>query len=330
MTEITTKTEIQRELKTSYQVYEILNVTVTGLGRANLHTLTYEGCSICRKTHKNTHTKCTPNTKLTLHACCPNLEITDWSGTAFNLLAFGETLMTLLNTNTPDQTQRIAEQNPDTLLFQTQTNIRVKVTERGGQIIAAEKRNFTEDLGIISSTLPNNIERTNNIAYALFEDVAYQNNELTIAQQPTTYIILYTIGCQNPHIDTNSETHKIINTLHACSTYDETFTKIQAQFICHTDDITRNIIHEHDHALLTIDHINYPPKEMPIKPPLANIIAVHIIANSHNQLTTNKTLKQFITEAQNMKNALAQKPTPNPYDNFDRQRHKKRQNTRNV
>ena len=47
-----------------------------------------------------------------------------------------------------------------------------------------------------------------------------------------------------------------------------------------------------------------------MKPPLANIIAVHIIANSHNQLTTNKTLKQFITEAQNMKNALAQKPTP--------------------
>ena len=329
ITEMATETETQKEIKESNQIYEIHNVTVTGLGRSNVHTLTYEGCSICRKTHKNSNTTCSPDTELILHACCPNLEITDWSGTAFNLLAFGQALMTLLNTNSPDQTQRIAEQNPDTLLFQTQTNIRVKLCKNTGQIITAEKRNFSEDLGIISTTLPNNIERTNNIAYALFEDITYENNELTIAQQPTTYIILYTIGCQNPHIINDNETHLIINTVDVCSTYDESFTRIQAQFICHTDNITRNIIHKNEHALLTIDHINFPPKEN-AKPPLANIIAVQIIANSQNQYTANKSLKQFISEAKSMKNALAYKPTPNSYQNFNKQRRKKTENATKV
>ena len=315
-----TQTQTQTEIKTSNQIYEIRNVTLTGLGRTNVHTLTYKGCSICKKNHKKNQPTCNPEAKQTHYACCPNVEITDWSGTAFNLLAFGQTLTTLLNTNTVEETQRIAKQNPDSLLFQTQTNISVKIYKDiyrnrqriAGKIITAQKRNFTENLGIISSTLPDNIERTNNIAYALFEDITYQNNELTIAQQPTTYIILYAIGCENPQILDNNQTHKIINTVDVCSTYHESYTRIQAQCICHTNDINRNIIDENDHALLTIDHINFPRKQKK-KPPLANIIAIHVIANSKDPYTSNKTLKQFISEAIQVKNALMRKPIPNPY-----------------
>ena len=314
------QTETPTKIKTSHQVYEIRNITITGLGRTNLHTLTYEGCSICRKKHKANLPTCHPNAQKRHYACCPNVEITDWSGTAFNLLAVGQTLLTLLNTNTVDETERIANQNPDSLLFQTQTNIIVEIYEDkhkskqriAGKIITAQKRNFTEDLGIISPSLLNNIERTNNIAYAFFKDIAYQNNELTIAQQPTTYIILYAIGYKKPQIFDDIQTHKIINTVDVCSTYDESYTRIQTQCICHTNDIARNSIHEKDHALLLINHIDFPQKDTE-KAPLANITTIHIIANSKDQYTANKTLKQFITEAKHIKNALTQKPIPNPY-----------------
>ena len=313
------QTETPTKNKTSHQVYEIRNITITGLGRSNLHTLTYEGCSICKKKHKANQPTCYPNAQKRHYACCPNVEITDWSGTAFNLLAFGQTLLTLLNTKTVDETQRIANQNPDTLLFQTQTNILVEIykdeyesqQQINAEIITAQKRNFTDDLGIISTTLPNNIERTNNIAFAFFKDIAYQNNELTIVQQPTTYIILYAIGNQNPHILDYNQTHKIINTVDVCSSYDESYTTIQAQCICQTNDLTRNSIHTNDHALLLIDHINFPPENTK-KHPLANITAVHIIAKKKDRYATNKTLKQFITEAKHIKNALTHKPIPNP------------------
>ena len=48
------------------------------------------------------------------------------------------------------------------------------------------------------------------------------------------------------------------------------------------------------------------------KTPLANITAVYTIANKQNDYATGKTLKQFITEAKRMKDALARKPTQNP------------------
>ena len=139
-------------------MYEIPNITITGLGRANLHTLSYNGCSICKKERKANQPTCCPNGQKTHYACCPNVEITDWSGTACNLLAVGQTLLTLLNTNTVDETQRIANRNPDSLLFQTQTNILVEIytdkyrsnQQTAGEIITAQKRNFAEDLGIIS------------------------------------------------------------------------------------------------------------------------------------------------------------------------------------
>ena len=256
-----------------------------------------------------------------LRVFSPNVEITDWSGTASNLLAASEQLMTLLDTKSAILTQRIAQRNPSTLLFQTQASIRVKVYENSYgdkirtncEIVTARKRNFSEDLGKIYSTLSKDIERTNNIAYALLEDVIYENDELTIAKEPTTYVVLYAIGCQDPAIDTKNQTHKITNTVDILSTFDESFTRFRAECICDTNDLVRNKIAENDHALLTVDHINFHP-ETERKTPLANITAVYIIANKENDddATTETLKKQFIAEAKRMKDALTRKPTQDP------------------
>ena len=313
------QTETQTEIKTPDRIYEIRNVTLTGLGNVNAESITYDACSICKKKTEKCNAKCSPNAEVILHAFCPNIEITDWSGTASNLLAGGEELMTLLDTKSPILTQRIAQRNPSSLLFQTQTSIRVKVYENSygdkirtsGKIVTAEKRNFTQNLGKIYSTLSNNIERTNNIAYALLEDVTYQNGQLTIAKQPTNYVVLYAIGCQDPEITTENQTHKITNTVDIISTLDASFTRLQAECICDTNDLIRNKITENDHALLTVDHIDFY-SETKEKTPLANITAVYIIANKENDYTASATLKQFITEAKHMKDALTRKPTQDP------------------
>ena len=315
----TLQTQTQTEIKTPDRIYEIRNVTLTGLGNTTADSITYEACSICKKKTEKCNAKC-PNAELILHVFSPNVEITDWSGTASNLLAAGEEFMTLLDTKNATLTQRIAQRNPSSLLFQTQTSIRVKVYENSYgdkirtscKIVAAQKRNFSEDLGKIYSTLSNDIERTNNIAYALLEDVTYEKAELTIAKQPTSYVVLYAIGCQDPAIETEGQKHKITNTVDILSTFDESFTRFRAECICDTNDLIRNKITENDHALLTVDHIDFCP-ETEEKSPLANITAVCIITNKQNDDATSETFKkQFITEAKHMKNALTRKPTQDP------------------
>ena len=317
----TLQIQTQTDIKTPDRFYEIRNVTLTGLGNTTADSIAYEACSICKKKTDRCNAKCA-NAEVILHIFSPNVEITDWSGTASNLLASSEHLMTLFDTKSAILTQRIAERNPSSLLFQTQASIRVKVYENSYgdkirtscKIVTAQKRNFSEDLGKIYSTLSKDIERTNNIAYALLEDVIYdENDELTIAKEPTTYVVLYAIGCQDPTINTKNQTHKITNTVHILASCDESFTRFRAECICDTNDLVRNKITENDHALLTVDHIDFHPKTEE-KSPLANITAVYIIANKENDddATTETLKKQFITEAKRMKDALTRKPTQDP------------------
>ena len=316
----TLQRQTHTEIKTPDPIYEIRNVTLTSCGDANADSATYETCSICKKKTEKCNAKC-PNAELILHVFSPNVEITDWSGTASNLLAAGEEFMTLLDTKSAILTQRIAQRNPSSLLFQTQTSIRVKIYENSYadkirtncKIVTAQKTNFNEDLAKIYSTLSNDIERTNNIAYALLEDVTYEKAELTIAKQPTSYVVLYAIGCQDPAIETEGQKHKITNTVDILSTFDESFTRFRAECICDTNDLIRNKITENDHALLTVDHIDFCP-ETKEKSPLANITAVYIIANKENDddATSTTLKKRFITEAKHMKDALTRKPTQDP------------------
>ena len=53
----TLQTQTQTEIKTPDRIYEIRNVTLTGLGNTTADSITYEACSICKKKPKNA----TPN-----------------------------------------------------------------------------------------------------------------------------------------------------------------------------------------------------------------------------------------------------------------------------
>ena len=244
----TLQTQTQTEIKTPDPICEIRNVTLTGCGDANADSATYETCSI-----RKTKTEYSPNTQLILRVFPPNVEITHSPGTASNLLANSKPLMTLLDTKSAILTPRIAQQNPSSLLFQTQTSIRVKIYENSYgdkirtncKIVTAQKTNFNKNLAKIYSTLSNDIERTNNIAYALLEDVTYQNEKVNIAQQPTNYVILYDVTYQDPTIKTEDQTHKITNSVDIPSTFDEPFTRLQTKIlhcIYHANDLIHNKI----------------------------------------------------------------------------------------
>ena len=140
------------------------------------------------------------------------MEITDWSGAATNLLASGETLMTLMGTKSAKQTDRIARSTPGALLFRTQTPILVEIYEDayGGRkprtrsrITAAKQRDCTQDLGDIYSTRSNEIELTSNIPYALFKGATHRNGQVAVAEGPTNFVVLYGTGCGNPKISLN-------------------------------------------------------------------------------------------------------------------------------
>ena len=248
----TLQTQTQTEIKTPDRIYEIRNVTLTGLGNTTADSITYEACSICKKKTEKCNAKC-PNAELILRVFSPNVEITDWSGTASNLLAAGEEFMTLLDTKNAILTQRIAQRNPSSLLFQTQTSIRVKIYENpygdkirtNCKIVTAQKTNFNKDLAKIYSTLSNDIERTNNIAYAFLENVTYQNEKIHFAQQATNYVVLYSVAYQDPAIQTEDPTHKITNSVDIPSTFDEPFTRLQTKIlhcIYHANDLIHNKI----------------------------------------------------------------------------------------
>ena len=135
-----------------------------------------------------------PDAHLVLQAFRHYVEITDWSGAATSPLGSGDALTTLMGNKNAEQTDRVAQRKPGALLFQTQTSIRVEISEHTygdgprrtrARFTAARQRDFSQDLGEIYSTRSNQIELTNNISHAFLKDATYQNGQLAIAQDPT-------------------------------------------------------------------------------------------------------------------------------------------------
>ena len=272
----------------SARLFELRSVVLTGLGPSAARALFYEGCAKCKKKMDKCAGTCQPGATIQLHAFCPAAELTDWSGTAANVLVSGDQFLTLTDLCSAEQARKIATRNTNALTFRAFAHVRISISideynnarRYRARIAHAEKQIFDKDTGDSPLRLQRSVGLGTNVIFAGLDDVNLLGDEIQIGGHPCTYVTLYVVGDDEPDLEEQGPAFRMTNKVKAARNFDSETGKptggyayLHLSATCAIQDLVRMKIGKGAHAFATVDTFDAPD----CNPRVANVVSITLI-----------------------------------------------------